>query len=174
MTQQLLTDISRIDKLLVDRDEVAPHQSLALRCASIPTVSAGEDCANSEALQVALLTAVNLAHKSFSAPVPVQLPEPVWDANCLTALSAKVTLGEALQEIGAVRAIADNVDALMLLIGDAHAGKRSLRVTFDGWRVGVGPSDSMPRMLERPYCMRSQRSWNATISHSGSGVIAIW
>ena len=102
---------------------------------------------------MALLTAVNLAHKSFSAPVPVQLPEPVWDANCLTALSAKVTLGEALQEIGAVRANADNVDALMLLIGDAHAGKRSLRVTFDGWRVGVGPSDSMPRMLERPYCM---------------------
>lgn len=153
MTKHLPIDISRIDKLLVDRDEVAPQLSRVLRCASIPTVSAGEDCANSEALQVALMTAVNLAHKSFSAPVPVQLPELVWSATCLTALSAKSTLGEALQEIGAVRVIVDRGDALMLLVGDVHTGQRSLRVTFDGWRVGVGPSASMPRMRERPYCM---------------------
>lgn len=153
MTKQLPIDLSRIDKLLLDRDAVAPQQSRALRGASVPTVSVGDDCAASEALQVALLTAVNLAHKSFSAAVPVQASESVWGAVCLTALSAKSTLGEALQEIGAVRADPDQGHTLRLLVGDALAGPRSLRVTFDGWRVGVGPAASMLRMKERPYCM---------------------
>lgn len=153
MTKQLPIDLSRIDKLLLDRDAIAPQQSRALRGASVPTVSVGDDCAASEALQVALLTVANLSHKSFSAAVPVRATESVWGAACLTALSAKSTLGEALQEIGAVRADPDQVHALRLLVGDAQAGPRSLRVTFDGWRVGVGPAASMLRMKERPYCM---------------------
>lgn len=146
-------NLSRIDKLLLDRDAITPQQARARRGVSVPTVSAGEDCAVSAALQVALLTAVNLAHKSYSAPVPVQAPELVWTASCLTALSAKVTLGEALLEIGAVRTNTDQRATFALLIGDAQANSRSLRVTFDGWRVGVGPVASMPRMQERPYCM---------------------
>jgi hypothetical protein len=150
---KLPIDLSRIDKLLLDRDAVAPQQSRALRCVSVPTVSAGDDCAASEALQVALLTAVNLARKSFSAAVPVQASESVWGAACLTALSAKSTLGEALQEIGAAQADPDQEHALSLLVGEAQAGPRSLRITFDGWRVGVGPAASMLRMKERPYCM---------------------
>lgn len=153
MTKQLPINLSRIDKLLLDRDAIAPQHSRTLRGASIPTISVGDDCAASEALQVALLTAVNLAHKSFSAAVPIQAPESVWAATCLTALSAKLSLGEALQEIGAVRADADQGHALGLLVGDAQAGPRSLRVTFDGWCVGVGPAASMLRMQERPYCM---------------------
>lgn len=153
MTTQLPIDLSRIDKLLLDREGLAPQESRALRCVSVPYVSVGNDCAASESLQVALLTAVNLTHKSFSAAVPVQAPETVWGATCLTALSAKSTLGEALQEIGAVRADFDQGTALGMLVGDAQAGPRSLRITFDGWRVGVGPAASMLRMKERPYCM---------------------
>ncbi|MDR7273125.1 hypothetical protein J2X20_005810 [Pelomonas saccharophila] len=153
MTKQLPIDLSRIDKLLLDRDAMAPQQSRALREASVPTVAVGDDCAVSEALQVALLTAVNLAHKSFSALVPVQASDGVWGAACMTALSAKSTLGEALREIGAVREVAGHGQALRLLIGDVQAEARALRVTFDGWRVGVGPAVSMARLEERPYCM---------------------
>lgn len=153
MTKLQPIDLSRIDKLLLDRDAITPKQSRILRGANIPTISVGGDCAASEALQVVLLTAVNLAYKSFSAAVPVQAPESVWAATCLTALSAKFTLGEALQEIGAVRVNADQAHTLRLLVGDAHPGPHSLRVTFDGWCVGVGPAASMLRMPERPYCM---------------------
>ena len=153
MTKQMPIDLSRIDKLLLDRDAMAPQQSRALRGAGVPTVAVGDDSATSEALQVALLTVVNLAHKSFSAPVPVQASDCVWGGTCKTALSAKPTLGEALQEIGAVRDSSDHVQTLRLLIGDVEEETRALRVTFDGWRVGVGPSASMARMQERPYCM---------------------
>lgn len=153
MTKELAIDLSRIDKLLLDRDAMAPQQSRALRGASVPVVAVGDDCSTSEALQVALLTAVNLAHKSFSAAVPVWASDCVWDAACRTALSAKSTLGEALQEIGAVREEAEQGQGLRLLIGDVRAEGRALRVTFDGWRVGVGPAVSMARLEERPYCM---------------------
>ncbi|WP_374592595.1 hypothetical protein [Aquabacterium sp.] len=153
MTKQLPIDLSRIDKLLLDRDAMAPQKSRALRGASVPAVAVGDDCATSEALQVALLTAVNLAHKSFSAAVPVRASDGVWDAACVTALSAKSTVGEALQEIGAVRAASDQGQGLRLLIGDVQGEARALRITFDGWRVGVGPAASMERMKERPYCM---------------------
>ena len=153
MTKQLPIELSRIDKLLLDRDAVAPQRSRALRGASVPTVAVGDDCATSEALQVALMTAVNLAHKSFSATVPVHASDDVWGAACKTALSAKSTLGEALQEIGAVRAVTGQGQGLKLLIGDVQAEARALRVTFDGWRVGVGPAALMARMDERPYCM---------------------
>lgn len=153
MLKKLPTDLSRIDKLRLDRDSLAPEESRAQRSASVPCIAAGADCASSEALQVMLLTAVNLAFKSFSAPVPLDAPDSVWAAACLTALGAKPTLGEALQDVGAVRAQAGQVPALTLLVGDARARRRALRMTFDGWRVGVGPSDALPRMQERPYCV---------------------
>lgn len=153
MTKQLAVDLSRIDKLLLDRDAMPPQQSRALRGASVPSVTVGDDCAISEALQVALLTTVNLAHKSFSAAVPVRASACVWDAACKTALSAKSTLGEALQEIGAVREVSEQGQSLRLLIGDVQGASRALRVTFDGWRVGVGPAALMARMKERPFCM---------------------
>lgn len=153
MTKQLPINLSRIDKLLLDRDAMAPQQSRALREASVPAVTVGDDCATSEALQVALMTTVNLARKSFSAAVPVRASDCVWDAACRTALSAKSTLGEALQEIGAIREISEPEQPLRLLIGDVPMEDRALRITFDGWRVGVGPAVSMVRMKERPYCI---------------------
>lgn len=147
------TDLSRIDKLRLDRDALAPEESRAQRLASVPCIAAGADCSSFEALQVMLLTAVNLAFKSFSAPVPLDAPDSVWGAACLTAVGAKSTLGEALQDVGAVRVGAGKASALTLLVGNAHASGRALRMTFDGWRVGVGPSDALPRMQERPYCV---------------------
>jgi hypothetical protein len=147
------TDISRIDKLCLDRDGLAPQQSRIRRTANVPHVAAGVDCAESEALQVALLTAVNLAQKSFSTPVPVHAPDAVWHAVCFTALSNKSTLGGALEDVGAVRATDSHEPALILVIGDAPAVDRALRVTFDGWRVSVGPMASTSRMRERPYCL---------------------
>lgn len=153
MAKELPTDLSRIDKLRLDRDALAPKESRAQRSASVPCIAAGSDCANSEALQVALLTAVNLAHKSFSAAVPLQAPDSVWGAARLTSLSAKVTVGEALLEVGAVRMEPASEDPrLTLVVGDGPVTRRALRVTFDGWRVAVGPAASLTRLEERPYC----------------------
>lgn len=153
MTGVPFTDLSRIDKLRVDRDSLSPDESRVLRAASVPHLSVGDDVAHSECLQVALLTAVNLAQKSFSASVPVQASQAVWNAECLTALSSHQRLGDALKDIGAVAQTAGQVPKVRLLLGDVPDGPRSLRVTFDGWRVGVGPASSMARMQERPLCV---------------------
>lgn len=152
MNQPLPTDLSRIDKLLLDRDGVSPEQSRAARASCVPAIAAGADVASSEMLQVALLTAVNLAHKSFSALVPVLAPQQVWDAKPKTPLAANLTLREELLAIGATPVDAIEGSAPVLVLGDAHAQGRALRVTFDGWRVGVGPAATMARMPERHLC----------------------
>ncbi|MBI2744526.1 MAG: ThiF family adenylyltransferase [Burkholderiales bacterium] len=151
MSQKPQTNLSRVDKLRVDRDQLSPEESRVGRAAGVPGIVVGEDAATSEYLQIALLTAVNLARKSFNAPVPVQAPKCVWEAICLTALGGQERLGAALLEIGAFEASIRET-ALCLLIGNGPLVPRSLRLTFDGWLIGVGPSSSMPRMQERPFC----------------------
>lgn len=151
MSQSPQTNLSRVDKLRVDRDQLSPEESRVGRAAGVPGIVVGEDVATSEYLQIALLTAVNLARKSFNAPVPVQAPKCVWEAICLTALGGQERLGAALLEIGAFEASIREA-TLCLLIGNGPLVPRSLRLTFDGWLIGVGPSSSMPRMQERPFC----------------------
>lgn len=151
MPNKPLTNLSRVDKLRVDRDKLSPEESRALRAASVPTISAGDDIATSENLQIALLTAVNLTHRSFNSPVPVKASEVVWNAKCLAAISTQERLGDALKELGATEELAPQ-GSMCLLLGSAPDEPRALRLTFDGWRVGVGPAHSMARMQERPLC----------------------
>lgn len=152
MTDVPLTNLSRVDKLRVDRDNLSPEESLAQRAASVPHITAGDDVATSEYLQVALLTAVNLARKSFSSRVPLQASQAVWDAKCLTAVAAHKRLGDALNELGAIEEPAGKEANVRMLLGSAPDQPRGLRLTFDGWRVGVGPAATMARMQERPLC----------------------
>jgi hypothetical protein len=151
MNQQQPTGVSRIDKLTMDRDGTDPAKSKAARAASVPGVLVGADVASSEHLQVALLTAVNLAHKSFSAPVPVSASAVTWAAKPLTALATHTTVREEVVALGGVVTETLSESAPVVLIGDSDRAGRSLRLTFDGWRVSVGPAATTPRLQERPY-----------------------
>lgn len=151
MNQRQPTDVSRIDKLRMDRDGTDPTESKAARAASVPGVLVGDDVASSEHLQVALLTAVNLAHKSFSAPVPVSASHATWAAKPLTALAIHTTVREEVVALGGVVTETLSESTPAILIGDCDRAGRSLRLTFDGWRVSVGPAASTPRLQERPY-----------------------
>jgi hypothetical protein len=151
MNQHQPTDVSRIDKLKMDLDGTDPAESKAARAASVPGVMVGDDVASSEHLQLALLTAVNLAHKSFSAPVPVKASAATWEAKPLTALATRATLREEIVGLGGIAIESLSESAPTVLIGNGDAVGRSLRLTFDGWRVSVGPAASTPRLQERPY-----------------------
>lgn len=149
------TDISRIDKLKVDRDALSPDCSRLSRALSVPTVVIGDDVAASEALQVALLTCVNLAHKTFGASVPVQISDSALGAKCLTALSPHESLQDSLLALGANINVNAYASQSRFLLGDVPDEPRSLRLTFDAWQVAVGPSMSQARMKERPTCLLS-------------------
>lgn len=146
-------DLSRIDKLWLDRDGLDPAAARAARAAATAHITVGADVAASYGLQVALLTAVNLAAKCFAAPVVVDMPDGVWEAALLVRLGLAPTVGQAVQALGGRRATPlEGHGAAELLIGDASARPRSLRVTYDGWRVAVGPAAQVARLAERGWC----------------------
>lgn len=147
------TDLSRIDKLWLDRDGLDPAAAHAARAAATAHITTGADVAASSGLQVALLTSVNLAAKCFAAPVVVDMPDSVWEAALLVRLGLAPTVGQAVQALGGRRATVIDGDGVTdILIGDALARPRSMRVTFDGWRVAVGPAAQVARLAERGWC----------------------
>ncbi len=144
--------LSRIDKLLLDAHATAPDEGRRLRLARGVHLVVGADVANSPALQLLLLTAVNLGVKSFGRTT-VEAPPSVWDAPCQTRVAAAATLGGSLLALGAEATIAGEVDLDRphLVIGGAPAAAKALRVTFDGWLVAVGPAGDLPRLPERAF-----------------------
>lgn len=113
----------------------------------------GDDVATSHNLQTALLTSINLGAKCFSGNVQVQASPSVWHAPTLGRLSIATTLGEAMREFGA-RPLDDEtlLGRKHLILGSAQALRESVRITYDGWNVAVGPAAEQPRLNERPYC----------------------
>ncbi len=150
---ELPGNLSRIDKIWLDRDGTAPKESRIARAARRLQIVVGADVANSHAKQVALLTVVNLAVKCFAAPVQVIAPDSVWAARTLVRVSLQSTLGNALEELGGQRHLEGvDPDRVHILLGDANPRRLSLRITFDGWKVSVGPAAQVARLPERPWC----------------------
>lgn len=113
----------------------------------------GADVAASAALQLALLTIVNLGVKCFGrTAVSVHADASVWLAPCRVKLVPAATLGDAVVALGGSAEPASAGSATHLVLGDAPTGAGSLRVTFDGWVAAVGLADQLPRMPERPTC----------------------
>jgi len=152
MSISLAPNVSRIDKLWLDRDGTSPEQAKSFRAAHVPSIDVGDDVCHSTGLQIALLTAVNLAFKCFGAPVPVNASESVWSAPCLVAVSVHATLGQSLLELGARREVGPLADRVRLVVGDAASNGRTLRITFDGWCPAVGPTHQVPRLPEHNTC----------------------
>jgi len=147
-------DLSRISKLLIDRDQSSDAAALARRREYSVTLCCGDDVASSYILQLAVLTAASIASRCFPGVVRTVIPPVLAAAPLLLWPSLKLTFGEAVAEILGSDAPAGTAPATAshaLIFGDAPASKDALRVTFDGWIAKVGPARNVARLQERPY-----------------------
>lgn len=146
--------LSRISKLLIDRDQASPDAILAKRQAFGVTLACGDDVATSYVLQLAVLTAASIAVRCFPGAVRVAYSPKLAEAPLLVWPWLDLTFGGALAEIlGIAVAVGGDVDAShhAVIFGNVPPRKQALRVTFDGWIAKVGPSDAIARLPEREY-----------------------
>ena len=146
--------LSRISKLLADRDDLPLPEALRRRQANRVTLMCGQDVASSYTLQVAVLTATVVASRCFPGAVVAALDERtaaaplrVWPALGLTLGQALLSVGAALTTSGAGTGVGSAV-----VFGDAAAPPQALRVTFDGWIASTGPAALVDRLREREFC----------------------
>ena len=149
-------DLSRISKLLIDREQVSPEVAQGRRQNFSITLHCGADVRGSYTLQLAILTAANIAHRCFPGSTRIVLDPALQDAPSLVWPALNWTFGQALQRILGAGTFSHSItvssDGHMIVFGNAAASKGALRVTFDGWIAQVGPAASMPRLQEREYC----------------------
>lgn len=115
---------------------------------------AGEDVKNSYGLQLALLTSVNLGVKCFAGEATVYASADLCRAPCFVPVVRATTMGDAIVELGGKLSVCNNLpqQGRYLILGDVENDSNAVRVTYDGWRIAVGPASEVPRMAERPYC----------------------
>ena len=110
----------------------------------------GPEIARSATLQAALLTAVNLAHRSFLGGVTVHGLDP--RVPLLTSLpGAGSTLGEAIVHWGGRLSEAEPLSVPTLMFGSSMvqaAYPQALQVSFDGWIASVSPVRYPQRLAE--------------------------
>ena len=149
-------EFSRISKLFLDRDQEHPDLSLVRRRRQRVTLACGSELEHSFTLQLALLTAANIANRCFPGGVRIDIAERQIDSPLLVCPIAYETLGRALASLVGYRALRirtpSRVGDHTILFGDAPAVDHSLRVTFDGWIAKTGPAAAVSRLPEREFC----------------------
>jgi len=146
--------LSRISKLFVDQDGEYPDSSLRRRSEHCIQLCVGDDVAESQVLQLAVLTAANLASRCFPGALTVQMSEELRKTACLVSWPKSPSFGDAVSSVADshIANLAQGSDISTVVFGNAISSARALRVTFDGWRASVGPVANTPRLAERPYC----------------------
>jgi hypothetical protein len=148
------SELSRISKLLVDRDQASAEAALARRQEYSVTLCCGDDVGSSYTLQLAVLTAASIACRCFPGAVRAVYSPALEKAPLLLWPWLNLTFGEAVAEILGPGAASGNGQAEAphaLIFGNAAPTKSALRVTFDGWIAKVGPAREVPRLREREY-----------------------
>lgn len=148
--------LSRISKLLADRDDLPLPEALARRQAHRVTLMCGPDVASSYTLQLAVLTAAVVATRCFPGAVVAALDERTAAAQLRVWPSLRLAVGEALLSLGATLTTSGaNAGGSALVFGAAAAPPRAQRVTFDGWIAATGPAGMVDRLPEREFCALS-------------------
>lgn len=150
MTNTLSADnLHRTAKYFMDRGTAASHQeAMAMLGRFGLNVHVGADIAASAAKQVALLSLVNLGHRTLLAGVRVVgAPE----CNNLTTLSTAPTLRDAIADLGGLCCDAADAVAPAAVIGNGEAPPNTVvgwRLTWEGWRGGVAPLRDQLRLAD--------------------------
>jgi hypothetical protein len=145
--------LSRISKLLADRDDLPLPEALLRRQGHRLTLTCGQDVASSYTLQLAVLTATAVASRCFPGAVVAALDERTAAAPLRVWPSLRLTLGEALLGLGAALTTAvAGTGGSAVVFGDAAPPPQALRVTFDGWIAATGPAAVLDRLPEREFC----------------------
>ncbi len=151
--------LSRISKLLVDGCALTTEEALSRRQKYAITLMCGVEVAQSRTLQLAVLTAANIANRCFPNAVTVVLEHPLPDAPLLVWPTLERTFGRAVIEIlgpDAVRGFDNSQpEGRTVLFGSTAPVHGALRVTFDGWIAKVGPAAAVDPLPQRQYCALS-------------------
>jgi hypothetical protein len=140
-THETLTadNLHRTAKYFMDSGRAASHGEAMVLLESFGlTVMIGPEIAVSRAKQTALLTLVNLAHRTLLGGVVV-VGAP--DCRTLTPLAPGMSLRDAVSAFGGSceMGVPDN-KPVALIGGVASASVPAWRLTWDGWRGGVVPA----------------------------------
>jgi hypothetical protein len=145
--------LSRISKLLADRDDLPLPEVLRRRQAHRVTLMCGPDVASSYTLQLAVMTATVVASRCFPGAVIAALDERTAAAPLRVWPSLRLRLGEALLGLGAALTTdLAGTGGSAVIFGNATPPPRALRVTFDGWIAATGPAALVDRFAEREFC----------------------
>lgn len=146
------SELSRISKLLIDRDQASADAALVRRQKFAVALCCGDDVGSSYTLQLAMLTAASIAGRCFPGAVRVVISPQLAAMPLRLWPWRKLTFGDAIDEILGPAALPGGGETPRVLIfGNAPAAKGALRVTFDGWIAKVGPAEAAPRLAEREY-----------------------
>jgi hypothetical protein len=150
------TDVSRISKLFLDRDQATVEEALSRRQSYSVTLVCGRDVAGSYVLQLAVLTAAGLANRCFPGAVRVALDQRLADTPLRLWPVLGLTFGQALAGLVGKTALVGpdghEQSTRAVVFGDAVAPKGALRATFDGWVAKTGLAVEVERLSERGFC----------------------
>jgi hypothetical protein len=150
---------SRISKLLVDGCQLSIQHALERRERFEVTLECGADVGRSRTLQLAVLTAANIADRCFPRAAKVVLDDSLRDARLLVWPVIESTFGEAIANVVGQENVkiagTSEIGGRVLLFGDAPPVHNAIRVTFDGWIGKVAPAARVDRLPERQYCTLS-------------------
>jgi len=148
--------LSRISKLLVDAGQATVDEAQARRKNFTVTLQCGPDVVHSRTLQVAVLTAANIAVRCFPGAVTILLdPSFHYHRVALRPLAGESFTASLAGLVGPQNLRFSKMPAAagkVLLFGNAPSQPGALRVTYDGWIAQTGPSETTPRLAERPFC----------------------
>lgn len=149
-----MSSLSRINKLFADRDSMDPASAHACRRLFTVAIRCGNDVANSYTLQLAAITAASLASRCFPGAVGIMLSRTLRDAPFVVWPVLGLTVSQAFAMVAGERALAviPASASRTLVLGNASADSRDLRISFDGWIAQVGPASQTERLPEREYC----------------------
>ena len=139
MTEPLHISLHRTAKYFMDSGRVqTTEEAMDLLKSFGLTIAVGPEIRTSPAAQIALLTLVNLARRTFLAGVEIV---GLADAPILTPLAIEIGLADAVSNLGGHVVSQVKSDWPVAVIGSAQVppGARAWRVTWQGWRAGVVP-----------------------------------
>lgn len=148
--------LSRISKLFVDRDQIDVGDALTRRKQFVIDLVCGPDVERSYTLQLAALTAANIAKRCFPGAIRVVLGRQLADAPLLLWPYHNRSFGQTLAAFLGSEALrestGDEANRRSVIFGNAMTTNFGLRATFDGWIAKVGPAQLLARLPEREYC----------------------